>query len=128
MIQPITPEVVSEQIRLLFRAFPIGALKTGMLYSRAIIEAVCDTLEEEFATLPAPPLLVVDPVMVASSGDALLEPEAIAAYRDRLFPLAALVTPNLDEVRTLLGRAVTESRKKCEPRARNCTQLMARRF
>jgi hydroxymethylpyrimidine/phosphomethylpyrimidine kinase len=49
---------------------------------------------------------VVDPVMVASSGDPLLQPDAIAAYEERLFPLAELITPNLDEVRTLIGRPV----------------------
>lgn len=106
-IQPIEPRIVAEQIRLLFEAFPIGALKTGMLYSCEIIETVCDTLAECFARLPQPPPIVVDPVMVATSGDALLKRDAIALYRERLFPMATLITPNLDEVRTLLGRPVT---------------------
>jgi hydroxymethylpyrimidine/phosphomethylpyrimidine kinase len=106
-IQPIEPGIVAEQIRLVFQAFPIGSLKTGMLYSREIIDSVCNVLEECFAREAARPPLVVDPVMVASSGDPLLQPDAIAAYRDRLFPLAALVTPNLDEVRTLIGRSIT---------------------
>lgn len=105
-IQAMEPEIVAEQIRLSFDAFPVAALKTGMLFSRAIITTVCATLETLFATLPLRPLLVVDPVMVATSGDALLEPEAVALYRERLIPLADLVTPNLDEVRTLLGRPV----------------------
>jgi hydroxymethylpyrimidine/phosphomethylpyrimidine kinase len=106
-IQPITPEIVAEQIRLCFEAYPIAALKTGMLHSRAIIERVCDTLGESFAGNARRPLLIVDPVMVASSGDLLLERDAISAYRERLFPLAALITPNLDEVRALLGRTVS---------------------
>ncbi len=106
-IQPIEPRIVAEQIRLCFGAFPIAALKTGMLFSRAIIETVCDTLGEVFAGTAQRPFLVVDPVMVASSGDALLESEAVALYRERLFPLAGLITPNLDEVRTLLGRPIT---------------------
>ena len=106
-IQPIEPHVVAEQVRLSFAAFPVAAMKTGMLFSRAIIDAVCDTLGEVFAGTARRPFLVVDPVMVASSGDALLEPAAVAAYRERLFPLADLVTPNLDEVRTLLGRPVS---------------------
>ena len=105
-IQPIEPRIVAEQIRLLFEAFPIGALKTGMLYSCEIIEAVCDTLLGCAETSPLPPI-VVDPVMVATSGDPLLERDAVALYRERLFPLATLITPNLDEVRTLLGRPVT---------------------
>ena len=105
-IQPMTPELVAEQVRLLFEAFPIAAVKTGMLYSREIIAAVCDTLEECLAKCARRPPLVVDPVMVATSGDALLLGDAVALYRERLFPMAALITPNLDEVRTLLGRPV----------------------
>ena len=109
-IQAIEPRIVREQIRLLFEAFPIAALKTGMLYSREIIEAVCEELEEQGKRQNAKGKipLVVDPVMVATSGDPLLHADAVAVYRDRLFPLAALVTPNLDEVRTLLGRAVAD--------------------
>ena len=106
-IQPIEPAIVAEQIRLLFGAFPVAALKTGMLYSSAIIEAICDTLGELYAGTTARPFLVVDPVMVATSGDALLKPEAVALLCERLFPLAGLVTPNLDEARVLLGRPVT---------------------
>lgn len=107
-IQPVEPEMVREQIRISFEAFPVAAVKTGLLHSRAIIETVCDTLEELFARecgRPRPPL-VVDPVMVATSGDPLLESDAAAVYTGRLFKLAALVTPNLDEVRALLGRPV----------------------
>jgi hydroxymethylpyrimidine/phosphomethylpyrimidine kinase len=105
-VHPVPPAIVAEQIRLLFRAFPIAAIKTGMLYSTGIINAVADTLDECAARAGSIPPLVVDPVMVASSGDPLLLPEAIALYRGRLFPRATLVTPNLDEVRTLTGRAV----------------------
>ena len=96
-IQPIEPRIVAEQIRLLFEAFPIAAVKTGMLYSREIIEAVADAL------LPGIPL-VVDPVMVATSGDPPLQQDAIALYRERLFPIANVITPNLDEAAVLLGR------------------------
>jgi len=105
-IQPVEPQIVAEQIRLLFEAFPIAALKTGMLYSSEIIDAVCDTLRDCLARTSPPPPIVIDPVMVATSGDALLQHDAIALYRERLFPLATLITPNLDEVRTLLGRPV----------------------
>ena len=106
-IQPVEPHIVAGQIRLLFDAFPIAAVKTGMLYSREIIAAVCDTLAEAFARADSRPALVVDPVMVATSGDPLLQADAIAIYRERLFPLATLITPNLDEARTLLGRPIT---------------------
>ncbi|MEI9894984.1 MAG: bifunctional hydroxymethylpyrimidine kinase/phosphomethylpyrimidine kinase [Chthoniobacter sp.] len=106
-IQAIEPRIVAEQIRLLFEAFPIGALKTGMLYSCEIIDAVCDTLDGCLGKSSIRPPIVIDPVMVATSGDPLLKGDAVTLYRTRLFPLAALITPNLDEVRTLLGRPVT---------------------
>jgi hydroxymethylpyrimidine/phosphomethylpyrimidine kinase len=73
-----------------------------MLYSEAVVRAVCAALEP--ARLP----LVVDPVMVATSGAPLLEPGAVAACRERLFPLAALVTPNLAEAAVLWGAPVTD--------------------
>ncbi len=98
-IQAMTPGIVRQQIELSLDTFPVAAMKTGMLWSRAII----DVLTEEGRRLPP---LVVDPVMVASSGASLLEADAVAAYRERLFPLATLVTPNLDEARVLLGRPV----------------------
>ncbi len=100
-IQSIEPRIVAEQIRLCLETFPVAAIKTGLLYSREIITAVADILAP--CKLP----LVVDPVMVATSGDPLLQADAIALYRERLFPLATLITPNLDETRTLLGRPVT---------------------
>jgi len=113
-IQPIEPRIVAEQIRLLFEAFPVGAIKTGMLYSSEIIETVCDTLAECLAKCEQRPPIVVDPVMVATSGDPLLKKEAVALYREKLFPLATLITPNLDEVRTLLGRSVTSYDEMCD--------------
>ncbi len=97
-IQALKPSIVAEQIRLSLEAFPVAAVKTGMLFSRGIIRAVAEALPDA----PHFPL-VVDPVMVASSGDPLLDPSAIAAYRRVLFPRATLVTPNLDELRILSG-------------------------
>lgn len=113
-IQAIEPRIVAEQIRLLFEAFPIAAVKTGMLYSREIIEVVCETLSECFAKCATRPPLVVDPVMVATSGDPLLKADAVALYQQSLFPLARLITPNLDEVRTLIGREVTNYDEMCD--------------
>ncbi len=101
-IQPVDLEVVRQQIELSLTEYPVAAIKTGMLHSRAVIELAAELL----AGSKAP--LVVDPVMVASSGDPLLEPAAVAAYQERLFPLATLVTPNLDEARTLLGRPIRD--------------------
>jgi hydroxymethylpyrimidine/phosphomethylpyrimidine kinase len=97
-IQAVRPKLLAEQIRLCFEAFPIAAVKTGMLYSRPLIRVVA----EELRRAPRVPL-VIDPVMVASSGDALLRPDAIRAYWSELFPLASVLTPNLDELNFLLG-------------------------
>ncbi len=101
-VQALEPVIVRQQIELCLAAFPVAAIKTGMLYSQEIIERVA----EAYAGLPAAarPPLVVDPVMLATSGDSLLRGGgAVTAYQERLFPLAALVTPNLDEARALLG-------------------------
>ncbi|MCX8512417.1 MAG: bifunctional hydroxymethylpyrimidine kinase/phosphomethylpyrimidine kinase, partial [Chthoniobacteraceae bacterium] len=78
-IYGVPPSLVAEQIRLLFEAFPIAALKTGMLYSTEILRAVIRTFGEVAVRRALPPL-VVDPVMVATSGDKLLESEAVAVY------------------------------------------------
>jgi hydroxymethylpyrimidine/phosphomethylpyrimidine kinase len=98
-IHPIDPETVKMQLALSLEHFPVRAIKTGMLYSAQIVETVCDVLQ----ALPAGsrPPLVVDPVTVAGTGDPLLEPAALAAYRDRLIPLASVVTPNIDEAFSL---------------------------
>jgi hydroxymethylpyrimidine/phosphomethylpyrimidine kinase len=81
----------------------IDAAKTGMLFSRATIEAVADWLEEH----PLP--LVVDPVMVASSGARLLEDDAVEVLVGRLFPLATVVTPNLLEARALVASNLSQA-------------------
>ncbi len=104
-IQGVDPGIVGEQIRLLFAAFPLAALKTGMLYSTQILNAVADVLEEARPQNGNPPL-VVDPVMVATSGDRLLQPDAVRVYETRLFRVASLVTPNLDEASALLDRPI----------------------
>ena len=99
-IQSIRPEIIAEQIALSFTAFPVAAAKTGMLYSASIIEAVTEALAGRNIKL------VVDPVMVASSGDPLLKKSAVTAYEKLLFPHATLVTPNLDELKILAGRDI----------------------
>ncbi len=99
-IHPIPAAVVAEQIKLSLAAFPVAAIKTGMLYSTEIVELVADLLNG--TGIP----LVVDPVMVATSGAMLLRPEALEIYRTRIFPRATVVTPNMDEVAALTGRPV----------------------
>ncbi len=98
-IQPIRPDLVRKQIEAVFAELPPRAVKTGMLFSTDIINAVAD-----FFSKGKRPPLVVDPVMVATSGAVLLKPSAIRALKERLLPLATLVTPNLDEAQLLLGR------------------------
>jgi len=98
-IEDIGAEIVREQIEVLLKSFPVTAIKTGLLYSGEIIATVAEVLRDR--QLP----LVIDPVMVATSGDLLLSPDAVKAYAE-LFSLAALVTPNVDETATLLGEPI----------------------
>jgi hydroxymethylpyrimidine/phosphomethylpyrimidine kinase len=97
----LDPAMVVAQIETVASDMPVAALKTGMLANRAIITAVAGAIGR-IANGP----IVVDPVMVAKSGDRLLAPEAERAYVERLFPVATLITPNLEEAEALLGRAV----------------------
>lgn len=105
-VEPVSPELLSAQIKLGFRAFPVRAVKTGMLYSRMLVQTVVEGLQAGGCGRGLPIPLVVDPVMVASSGDPLLEEDAIVAYRKSLLPMATLITPNLDEAGVLLGRHI----------------------
>jgi hydroxymethylpyrimidine/phosphomethylpyrimidine kinase len=104
-IEPVSPALVREQINVLAETFPIAAIKTGLLYSREIIKAVARAIVD-FKRDRIP--LIVDPVMVATSGDRLLEPPAVEAYETELFPLAALITPNLDEAAWLLETKIKD--------------------
>lgn len=100
-IQKISPEVVVAQIRAVAEDLFPAAVKTGMLADAAIIDAVAAALRElDLAHL------VIDPVMVAKSGDRLLEEDAIGVLTGSLLPLAEVVTPNLPEAEILSGRAV----------------------
>lgn len=105
-VQAVTPDVLRSQIRILFESFPITAVKTGMLYSRALLRVVSEELADRLGMFH----LVVDPVMVASSGDPLLKKDAVRAYEEELLPLADVITPNLDEAAVLLGRKITTRR------------------
>lgn len=89
------------QIDACFEDFDIGAVKLGMLANTSVIEAVADALRAH-----RPPFLVLDPVMVATSGAKLLEDAALDALRQHLIPLASVITPNLPEAELLLGHAV----------------------
>lgn len=98
-------DVISGQLEAVASDIGLQAAKTGMLASSAIIETVAETWDQ--LSLDAP--LVVDPVCASMHGDPLLHPSALDAMRTRLFPLATLVTPNLDEVRLLTGIDVVDT-------------------
>jgi hydroxymethylpyrimidine/phosphomethylpyrimidine kinase len=105
-VTPLAPARVAEQIRAVLEAFPVAAIKTGMLGSRAIIDAV----EKAIApALAAGVPLVIDPVMVASAGGRLLARDALPALR-RLIAQATLVTPNRAEAGWLAGRPIRDER------------------
>ncbi len=116
-IEPVTARMVREQIEVLLKNFRVGAIKTGLLCSAEIVCAVAQTIQDgEKKTARSIPF-VVDPVMIATSGDNLLEPEALESYKNKLFPLATLITPNLDEAGLLLETTIID-RKQMESAAR----------
>jgi hydroxymethylpyrimidine/phosphomethylpyrimidine kinase len=97
----LEPRMVVAQIDAVASDMAVAAAKTGMLATAAIVAAVAAAIERLRL-----PFVVVDPVMVAKSGDRLLDRDAETAYRERLLPLATVVTPNLPEAEALAGRPV----------------------
>ena len=91
------------QIDACFDDFRIGAVKIGMLANARVIHCVADALEEW-----QPKVIVLDPVMVASSGARLLQPAALQALRTRLLPMASVITPNIPEAELLLGHPISD--------------------
>src|SRR4029450_13660829 len=96
-VQELPPGFVEAELEAVFSDIGVDAAKTGMLFSRALIDTVADFL----AAHPVP--LVVDPVMVASSGAKLLQDDAVETLVRRLFPLATVAAANADEARALVG-------------------------
>jgi hydroxymethylpyrimidine/phosphomethylpyrimidine kinase len=107
-IHEVPPEFVLAQLEAVFGDIGVDAAKTGMLFSAGIIHTVVDFL----ATRPLP--LVVDPVMIASSGARLLREDAVSALVERLFPLATVVTPNLAEACALAGVGLSDDADRRE--------------
>lgn len=101
-IHPVPVEFVRAQIRAVLSDIGVDAVKIGMLFSVPLIEAVAAVLNE-FEVGP----IVLDPVMVAQSGDKLIQDDAIEAIKTRLLPMATVITPNLPEAEVLLGRSIT---------------------
>jgi hydroxymethylpyrimidine/phosphomethylpyrimidine kinase len=107
-IEPVSARIVREQIEVLVKNFQIGAIKTGLLCSAKIISAVAKSIRGIDRKRATRISLVIDPVIVATSGDPLLEPSAIESYEKELFPLANLITPNLHEAERLLGTKIKD--------------------
>jgi hydroxymethylpyrimidine/phosphomethylpyrimidine kinase len=107
-VYELPPDFVRAQLEAVYDDIGVDAAKTGMLFSAAIIETVADLLEGRETPL------VVDPVMVASSGAKLLQDDAVEVLVRRLFPLASIVTPNLPEAEALTGRPGAPRRELAE--------------
>ncbi len=102
-IYNIETACLEEQIRAILEDMSMNAIKIGMLHRQEMIEAVASILSQYNATN-----IVLDPVMVAKSGDKLLAPEAISSMKEKLLPIATVVTPNLPEASELLGRDIQD--------------------
>ena len=102
-IFPVNPHFVTDQIECILEDIGADSIKIGMLFNSKIIEAVGKILKK--INIP----IILDPVMISQSGHALLEPDAIFAMREYLFPQALLITPNLDEAIFLVGEHDAET-------------------
>jgi len=120
-IHAVPPEFVTAQIDAVFSDLDVGAVKIGMVAQAASIDAIAAALSRW-----APRHVVLDPVMVATSGDRLLASEAVEALRIRLIPLATVITPNLPEAAALLGEPVAASEAAIESQGRRLLALGCR--
>ncbi|KAB2850680.1 MAG: bifunctional hydroxymethylpyrimidine kinase/phosphomethylpyrimidine kinase [Hyphomicrobiaceae bacterium] len=120
-VLPIEPGFIAAQIASVLADFAVGAAKTGMLGTSEAIRAVASALEAQ-PSLP----LVVDPVMVATSGDPLIDDGAVAALIEVLLPRAAIVTPNLPEAARMTGRPAAKTEEEMREQARLVLALGAK--
>lgn len=102
-IHPVPIATLEAQIRAILDDIGTDAVKLGMLHSREVIECVADLLSEYHISN-----IVLDPVMVATSGDKLIQDEAIIALQETLFPLARMITPNIPEAEIISGRKIAD--------------------
>lgn len=105
-ILDVPPEFLAQQLDAVFQDIPPQAVKIGMISSPALVEVIVDRLTHYHAQN-----IVVDPVMVATSGAALSKDSAIGVMKEKLFPLATVITPNIPEAQQLLGRSITTPRE-----------------
>ena len=117
-IHMVPAEFVRAQIDAVFADLDVGAVKIGMVGELASIEAIVDVLQRR-----SPKHIVLDPVMVATSGDRLLAAEAVEALRQKLIPLATIITPNLPEAAALLDEPVATSEAAIESQGERLLSL-----
>lgn len=98
----VEPAFIQQQMTVVLDDIGADVVKTGMLHTAQVIDAVCEVLESRDPAIP----LVADPVMIAESGDSLLDPGAVETLARRLAPLAAILTPNVPEAERLTGLAI----------------------
>lgn len=113
----VETKLVAQQIQSVLSDLKVGAIKTGMLHNEKIITVICKTLQKSKAPL------IVDPVMVASSGDLLLSPKANKDLKAKLLPLATLLTPNLEEAAVLLNSPLAKNIGEMEMQAKALLKL-----
>ena len=116
-IHPVPPAFIAQQIDAVLMDIGTDAVKIGMLHSPEVIATVADALHRHHAVN-----IVLDPVMVAKSGDKLLQDDAVQALRSTLIPMADVITPNLPEASVLLGREIT-AENQMEDACRNLAAL-----
>lgn len=119
-IAPVPPAFVAQQIDTLFADVPIDAVKIGMLGQKGVTRTVSERMQHW-----KPAHLVLDPVMIAKSGDTLLERDAVAALREELVPISTMITPNLPEAGVLLDARPAETLKEMRHAAEKLRRLLA---
>jgi hydroxymethylpyrimidine/phosphomethylpyrimidine kinase len=120
-VHHVPPEIVRTQVRAALESGPVGAIKIGMLGTGATVSAVADSLPRG-GTIP----IVLDPVLISSSGGVLLNEEGQAEMRARLFPLATVLTPNIPEAASLCGTTPATTRDALLEQARSLLAMGAR--
>jgi len=121
-VHAVPPDFIAAQIDSVFSDLKVGAVKIGMLPTSEVIRAVSESLRKHAQGIP----VVLDPVMVAASGDRLISEEAVETLRAELMPLADIVTPNLPEAATLLGEAEANHENEAVGQARRLLERGAR--
>lgn len=120
-IHDVPPQFVVDQLHAVMDDLDVRAIKIGMLSNAAIIEAIARVLQE-YPNIP----IVLDPVMVAKSGDKLLNSDALSALRDNLCPLSTLLTPNIPEAAILLDLDEAQSAHEIEKQAASLSKINGR--